>query len=139
MFCFFRRGSSSWSVRSWDSHAHYQDYPDEEDGDEGGLGGGGNGNEDGQDNPEGGLYPSSIRPIVCYCDMSTFKTPRTILRVLLVVRRKLIYFLPLCLLERSYKLLCWIQHPRFTQKISSGALSWIRLDQKLQIGSGRIR
>ena len=89
---FFRRGSSSWSVRSWDSHAHYQDYPDEEDGDEGGLGGGGNGNEDGQDNPEGGLYPSSIRPIVCYCDMSTFKTPRTILRVLLVVRRKLIHF-----------------------------------------------
>ena len=79
-------------MRSWDSHAHYQDYPDEEDGDEGGLGGGGNGNEDGQDNPEGGLYPSSIRPIVCYCDMSTFKTPRTILRVLLVVRRKLIYF-----------------------------------------------
>ena len=87
---FFRRGSSSWSVRSWDSHAHYQDYPDEEDGDEGGLGGG-NGNEDGQDNPEGGLYPSSIRPIVCYCDMSTFKTPRTILRVLLVVRRKLFF------------------------------------------------
>ena len=79
-------------MRSWDSHAHYQDYPDEEDGDEGGLGGG-NGNEDGQDNPEGGLYPSSIRPIVCYCDMSTFKTPRTILRVLLVVRRKLFFYI----------------------------------------------
>ena len=26
-----RRGSSSWSVRSWDSHAHYQDFPDEDD------------------------------------------------------------------------------------------------------------
>lgn len=67
-----RRGSSSWSVRSWDSHAHYQDFHNEDE-DE----------EDGGDG-ENGDFPSS-RAIVCYCDMSTFKTPRTILRVLLVV------------------------------------------------------
>ena len=71
-----RRGSSSWSVRSWDSHAHYQDFHNEDDED-----------EDETDEAEGGLFPNSANAskIVCYCDMSTFKTPRTILRVLLVV------------------------------------------------------
>ena len=78
-----RRGSSSWSVRSWDSHAHYQDFPPDEDEDE---------DEDDVDVVDGvagvpgGLFPSKSS-IVCYCDMSTFKTPRTLLRVLLVVRK----------------------------------------------------
>ena len=75
-----RRGSSSWSVRSWDSHAHYQDFPDEVDNDE---------DEDETDMAAvtgAGLFPSKAgSSIVCYCDMSTFKTPRTLLRVLLVV------------------------------------------------------
>ena len=69
-------------MRSWDSHAHYQDYPDEDEGDLGGQEADG----DEKENPDGGLYPSRASAIVCYCDMSTFKTPRTILRVLLVVR-----------------------------------------------------
>ena len=72
-----RRGSSSWSVRSWDSHAHYQDFHNEDE-DE----------EDETEEHEGGLFSntSNATNVVCYCDMSTFKTPRTILRVLLVVR-----------------------------------------------------
>ena len=89
-----RRGSSSWSVRSWDSHAHYQDFHNEledDDDDE-------NNDENDENNAEnndgrgrhGGLFPSRASSIICYCDMSTFKTPRTILRVLLVVRSILI-------------------------------------------------
>ena len=70
-------------MRSWDSHAHYQDFPPDEDEDE---------DEDDVDVVDGvagvpgGLFPSKSS-IVCYCDMSTFKTPRTLLRVLLVVRK----------------------------------------------------
>ena len=66
-------------MRSWDSHAHYQDFPDEVDNDE---------DEDETDMAAvtgAGLFPSKGSSIVCYCDMSTFKTPRTLLRVLLVV------------------------------------------------------
>ncbi len=71
-----RRGSSSWSVRSWDSHAHYQDFRDEDEEDE----------DEADSSQPDGLFPSNrASKIVCYCDMSTFKTPRTILRVLLVV------------------------------------------------------
>jgi hypothetical protein len=33
-----------------------------------------------------------MQAIVCYCDTSTFKTPRTILRVLLVVSSMLVFF-----------------------------------------------
>ena len=70
-----RRGSSSWSVRSWDSHAHYQDFTNDD--------------ED-EDECDEGLFPAKPpTAILCYCDMSTFKTPRTILRVLLVVRNYL--------------------------------------------------
>eukprot|EP00093_Oithona_nana_P012260 12260.XXX_303999_304861_1 [CDS] Oithona nana genome sequencing. len=79
-----RRGSSSWSVRSWDSHAHYQDFHNEDE-DE----------EDETEEHEGGLFSntSNATNVVCYCDMSTFKTPRTILRVLLVVRIPLFFLI----------------------------------------------
>ena len=63
------RGSPTFSVKSWDSHTHYQEFKDPED-----------------DDPDN-FYPSRpMQSIACYCDTSTFKTPRTLLRVLLVVR-----------------------------------------------------
>ena len=62
------RGSPTLTVRSWDSHTHYQEFKEPED-----------------DDPDI-FYPSRpMQSIVCYCDTSTFKTPRTLLRVLLVV------------------------------------------------------
>ena len=72
-------------MRSWDSHAHYQDFQNEDEEDEDGLGGGREAEGGDNENPDGGLFPSRPSSIICYCDMSTFKTPRTILRVLLVV------------------------------------------------------
>ena len=62
------RGSPTFSVKSWDSHTHYQEFKEPE-----------------EDDPD--IFPSRpMQSIVCYCDISTFKTPRTLLRVLLVVR-----------------------------------------------------
>ena len=65
------RGSPTFSVKSWDSHTHYQEFKEPED-----------------DDPDH-FFPSMspMQSIVCYCDISTFKTPRTLLRVLLVVRK----------------------------------------------------
>ena len=54
------------SIKSWDSHTHYQEFKEPD------------------DDPV--FFPSRpMQSIVCYCDMATLKTPRTILRVLLVV------------------------------------------------------
>ena len=62
------RGSPTFSVRSWDSHTHYQEFKEPED-----------------DDPDNFFPSRPMQSIVCYCDISTFKTPRTLLRVLLVV------------------------------------------------------
>ena len=64
-----RRGSPTFSVKSWDSHTHYQEFKEPED-----------------DDPDNFFPSRPMQSIVCYCDISTFKTPRTLLRVLLVVR-----------------------------------------------------
>ena len=63
------RGSPTFSVKSWDSHTHYQEFKEPED-----------------DDPDNFFPSRPMQSIVCYCDISTFKTPRTLLRVLLVVR-----------------------------------------------------
>jgi hypothetical protein len=78
--------SPTFSVSSWDSHANYQYSMDEE-----ADGGGGGGEADAGDGGVGesgfanlgGTSPRTI--MLCFCDMSTFKTPRTLLRVILVV------------------------------------------------------
>ena len=62
------RGSPTFSVKSWDSHTHYQEFKEPED-----------------DDPDNFFPSRPMQSIVCYCDISTFKTPRTLLRVLLVV------------------------------------------------------
>ncbi|CAB4067896.1 unnamed protein product [Lepeophtheirus salmonis] len=63
--------SPSESVNSWDSHVHYRRNEDEED-------------DEQQRTPS--IYPSRLtHSIICFCDTSTFKTPRNFLRVLLVV------------------------------------------------------
>lgn len=69
------RASPTFSVRSWDSHVHYQhdedDHPSM---------------ADGADEDPGGLFLTrSKESVACYCDIATFKNPRTLLRVLLVV------------------------------------------------------
>ena len=64
------RGSPTFSVKSWDSHAHYHEFKEPED-----------------DDPDNFFPSRPMQSIVCYCDTSTFKTPRTLLRVLLVVRK----------------------------------------------------
>ena len=67
------RGSPTFSVKSWDSHTHYQEFKEPE-----------------EDDPD--MFPSRpMQSIICYCDISTFKTPRTLLRVLLVVRMCIMY------------------------------------------------
>ncbi len=52
-------------------------------------GGGGGGGEDDPEDPVlvGHRFPSarSLQAILCYCDASTFKAPRTLLRILLLV------------------------------------------------------
>ena len=67
-------------------HIWVLQHEDEDEGD--GVGGGpfGGGGVDDLDDPAG-LYSSSRskQSIACYCDIATFKTPRTLLRVLLVV------------------------------------------------------
>ena len=64
------RGSPTFSVKSWDSHTHYQEFKEPED-----------------DDPDNFFPSRPMQSIVCYCDTSTFKTPRTLLRVLLVVSK----------------------------------------------------
>ena len=61
-------GSPTFSVRSWDSHTHYQEFKEPED-----------------DDPDSFFPSRPMQSIVCYCDMSVFKSPPTLLRVLLVV------------------------------------------------------
>ncbi len=112
--------SPTFSVHSWDSHAIYQ-YPplptthpahpahrpgDDEYGDPGGGGGGGADDPDDVLAAEGGggggddgcaglgdRFPAarSLQAILCYCDASTLKTPRTILRILLLVKKTIRY------------------------------------------------
>ena len=69
------RASPTFSVRSWDSHVHYQ-HDDEDHQADGGA-----------DEDPGGLFHTQLtkESVACYCDIATFKTPRTLLRVLLVV------------------------------------------------------
>ena len=67
------------SSRSWDSHTHYQQF--KEPPDDYGWGG-------------GGAPGHIIRPLqaaVCYCDISVLRTPRTLLRVLVLVRTSTVF------------------------------------------------
>ena len=92
--------SPTFSVCSWDSHANYQ-YSRDGDDDDGEGGGGGGGAVDAGDGGGGlrgrgrgrgirGLFSSSSSSprtlMLCYCDMSTFASPKTLIRVLLLVR-----------------------------------------------------
>lgn len=80
--------SPTFSVSSWDSHAIYANCPEEEEEDEGdGVGGE---EEDAGGGAAGqGIFPARGRhAILCYCDTSTLKTPRTILRIILLVGPK---------------------------------------------------
>ncbi|TRY61397.1 hypothetical protein TCAL_11331 [Tigriopus californicus] len=82
-------GSPTFSVNSWDSHAVYQHYHEPRDGDEddagGGGGGGGHGVEEGMGNGQGLFIMRRMHSILCFCDISTFKNPRTLIRVLFVL------------------------------------------------------
>lgn len=86
--------SPTFSESSWDSHAVYQHYKEEGEVDCGGGGGvagpvdegGGGGVAGGGDDGLDMFLPRSMQAILCYCDTSTLKTPRTLLRVLLLVR-----------------------------------------------------
>ena len=87
------RGSPTFSVKSWDSHTHYQEFKEPED-----------------DDPDNFFPSRPMQSIVCYCDISTFKTPRTLLRVLLVVRK--IFFKKV--LEHEFHYIMYIK--QFYQK-----------------------
>lgn len=77
-------GSPTFSVNSWDSHAVYQHYHDTGEGDEDDAGGG-PGEEEGIANGQGLFIMRRMHSILCFCDISTFKNPRTLIRVLFVV------------------------------------------------------
>ena len=70
-----RQASPTFSVRSWDSHVHYQ-HDNDDDLHPAHM----------ADQDPGGLFATrSKESVACYCDIATFKNPRTLLRVLLVV------------------------------------------------------
>ncbi len=99
--------SPTFSVRSWDSHAIYESGEGVGGGneadrrrpggrrlrgqeEEGGGGDCGTGGDCGENNDNdcdiGVLFPArSLQAIFCFCDTSTLRTPRTLLRILLLV------------------------------------------------------
>ena len=98
-----RSSSPAFSVRSWDSHAFQASHPqrlpavtvpldaDGSDDDGGGAGGavsGVSGEDDDADRADGvGRFRArNFHSVLCYCDTSTLKSPRTILRIVLLVR-----------------------------------------------------
>ena len=83
------------SVGSWDSHTHYQHFRDRVL--QGVVVSGGGGDEvdttyHQHPSRSSSNHRQSSTSLLCYCDMSTFKTSKTILRVLLVVRYYVLLF-----------------------------------------------